>query len=638
MEPPEDTQSEYAGGRSLASKSTLLDTQSEPPGFHYMTAGKNQKQRDSSASRSVKSSASSVRSADVGVGASSSPPSSASVCSDSRSVISSSSNASKLDAKLQSSDRSQNAATNRASNSRAGAISASSRKKDPSSLSSNYRSVKSKSSKLSSSSSGSNNKLALVPKIKVNDPPNWNDSKSTDNSTPSYYPHEGSLGPPPNDGDGVLAMYEDQQESLAYESQTTNKKDNDRLSTIDSASGNESEYDEEYAEYDDDDQSRDSYTRASELASAVGRALMKRRETLNSQELSNNQLVQFQGDASTDRDNVERGVVPVRERYLASAVDNMGSMVPVDSNCYEAYDHTFVTCPSFLRFRFLYTFLKKNLDKKVLIFFSTSNSVRFHAELLKSLRISVLTMHSRQRREKFINTFFKFADMEEGILCTTDAAGRDLDIPPSVDYVMQFEPPDDPSEYILRIARISCDSDRIGRSVLFLNHGEQGFLKYYTSAAIAVSEYELPKLAENQQQIENQVNESERLLQFAQDAYGSYLISYASHGFRDVYNVHDLNKGDVAAAFGLVEIPHGNDDDDDEEEESTYAGSSGDVVNSTKGRKTTWEKTKQPKTKTWMKGEKSWPHAQIKVHPKFKENGNVQHQQYNEDETEEQMP
>ena len=36
-------------------------------------------------------------------------------------------------------------------------------------------------------------------------------------------------------------------------------------------------------------------------------------------------------------------------------------------------------------------------------------------------------------------------------------------------------------------------------------------------------------------------------------------------------------------------------------------------------RKKTWEKTKKPQTKTWMTGEKSWPHSQIKMHPKCKE-------------------
>ena len=201
--------------------------------------------------------------------------------------------------------------------------------------------------------------------------------------------------------------------------------------------------------------------------------------------------------------------------------------------------------------------------------------------------------------------------MKDGILCTTDAAGRDLDIPPSVDYVIQFEPPDDPSEYILRIARISCDSDRIGRSILVLNPGERGFLKYYNSADITVSEFELPKLAENQLQIESQITDSERMLQFAKDAYGSYLIAYASHGFRDVYNVHDLKKGDVATAFGLIDVPTG---EFDGEEESTFAGSRVARV-----KKPIWEVTKKPKNKSWMTGEKSWPHAQVKLHPKFKE-------------------
>lgn len=549
---PEDTQSEYPGGRSQCSKSTVKDTQSEPPGISYKKVDKI-KRKVSSGSKSVKSSVSPDIKPAVA-------ESSVSVCADSRSVVSTTSNASKLDAKLQSSTRSiNNAAPIRASASRAGSTASSTKKKDPS-LSGSSRSVKSKSSKIASSSS-SNNKLALVPKSKLNDPPTTCDSQSTAN-----------------------------------------------LSTIDSTSGNESEFDLNSGEKDDDDRSGDSYTRASELAYAVEQALVERRQSVNNSKTSN-QLVQY--DGGNDRDDEGGALVSGKERYLASAVDNTGAMVPRDSDTYEAYDHTFVTCPEYLRFRFLYTFLKKNHHKKVMIFFSTSTSARFHAELLKRLRVSVLTMHSRQRREKFINTFFNFSDMEEGILCTTDAAGRDLDIPPSVDYVIQFEPPDDPSEYILRIARISCDSDRIGRSILFLHPGEKGFLKYYNSADITVSEFELPKLAENQLQIESQINDSERMLQFAKDAYGSYLIAYASHGFRDVYNVHDLKKGDVATAFGLVDVPTG---EFDGEEDSTFAGS-----RVAKVKKPIWEVTKKPKNKSWMTGEKSWPHAQIKLHPKFKE-------------------
>lgn len=313
-------------------------------------------------------------------------------------------------------------------------------------------------------------------------------------------------------------------------------------------------------------------------------------------------------------------MVAYEGRYLAAAVDNDHAIVPFDSNLFESYDHTFVKCPEHLRFLFLYTFLKKNTDKKIMIFFSTTNSAKFHAKLLDHFHIPCLVMHSNQKRENFINTFFRFSDLEEGILCATDAAGRDLDIPPSVDWMVQFEPPDNPTEFILRVARISCDSDRVGRSLLFLNPGEQGFLKYYHSVAIPVSEFEIPKLAEIQTAIEYHVNESEKFVRMARDAYGSYLIAYASHTFRDVYNVHDLNKNDVAAAFGLVSLPSIGDDSEDDESSygEEYNQSTGEAPR--EGGKKTWSTNKKQKEKTWMKGEKSWPHCQIKVHPKFRDN------------------
>jgi len=400
----------------------------------------------------------------------------------------------------------------------------------------------------------------------------------------------------------------------------------------------------------------DSATRESELSAAVQRALAIRDTRDHYSEVTGELYDEELGDDSThvkdaralvksdeyggvnsvyneyDDDGNNRQLVEASDntrnnRYLSTAVDNYNAIVPIDSTIYEAYDHTFVTCPENLRFRFLYTFLKKNLDKKVMIFFSTTNSVKYHARLLEHFHIPVSTMHGKQRREKFISRFFKYSDLDEGILCATDAAGRDLDIPPSVDWVIQFEPPDDPSEYILRVARISCDSDRVGRSLLFLNPGEQGFLKYYHSASIPVSEFEIPRgLADVQSIIEHQVDESGRLSRYAQDAYGSYLIAYASHGFRDVYNVHDLNKSDVAVAFGLVGGL--SPDDDLTADTSTLLGSyvGGGELGETDqprkrsgGKNNTWEKKEKTKSKTWMRGEKSWPHSQIKLHPKFKQ-------------------
>ena len=42
----------------------------------------------------------------------------------------------------------------------------------------------------------------------------------------------------------------------------------------------------------------------------------------------------------------------------------------------------YVVCPSEKRFLLLFTFLKKNRKKKVMVFFSSCMSVKFHHELL----------------------------------------------------------------------------------------------------------------------------------------------------------------------------------------------------------------------------------------------------------------
>ena len=53
----------------------------------------------------------------------------------------------------------------------------------------------------------------------------------------------------------------------------------------------------------------------------------------------------------------------------------------------------YVVCPSDRRFLLLFTFLKKNLKKKVVVFFSSCNSVKYHGELLNYIDVPVLDLH-----------------------------------------------------------------------------------------------------------------------------------------------------------------------------------------------------------------------------------------------------
>ena len=55
----------------------------------------------------------------------------------------------------------------------------------------------------------------------------------------------------------------------------------------------------------------------------------------------------------------------------------------------------YVVCPSEQRFILLFTFLKRNMNKKVMVFLSSCNSVKFHAELLNYIDIPVMDIYVR---------------------------------------------------------------------------------------------------------------------------------------------------------------------------------------------------------------------------------------------------
>ena len=52
-----------------------------------------------------------------------------------------------------------------------------------------------------------------------------------------------------------------------------------------------------------------------------------------------------------------------------------------------------MVCPSDKRFMLLFTFVKKNKDKKCMVFFSTCSAVKYHAELFNYIDIPVKDIH-----------------------------------------------------------------------------------------------------------------------------------------------------------------------------------------------------------------------------------------------------
>ncbi|KAF3587587.1 hypothetical protein F2Q69_00031190 [Brassica cretica] len=190
----------------------------------------------------------------------------------------------------------------------------------------------------------------------------------------------------------------------------------------------------------------------------------------------------------------------------------------------EGLEQGYCVVPSEKRLFLLISFLKKNLNKKIMVFFSTCKSVQFHAEIMKLINVDSCDIHGGLDQNRRTKTFFDFMKAEKGILLCTDVAARGLDIP-AVDWIIQYDPPDKP-----------------------------------TAAKVPVKELEFneKKLLNVRSALEKYVANDYNLNKTAKDAYRAYIAAYNSHSLKDIFNVHRLNLQAVALSFCFSSPPKVN--------------------------------------------------------------------------------
>ncbi|RZB38627.1 ATP-dependent RNA helicase pitchoune [Asbolus verrucosus] len=197
----------------------------------------------------------------------------------------------------------------------------------------------------------------------------------------------------------------------------------------------------------------------------------------------------------------------------------------------------YVVCPSEKRLLVLFTFLKKNGKKKVMVFFSSC-------------------MSGKQKQAKRTTTFFQFCNADSGILLCTDVAARGLDIP-AVDWIVQYDPPDDPKEYIHRVGRTARGEGSSGHALLILRPEELGFLRYLKQAKVPLNEFEFSwnKIADIQLQLENLIGKNYFLNMSAKEAFKAYVRAYDSHHLKTIFDINTLDLTKVGLSFGFKVPP-----------------------------------------------------------------------------------
>ncbi|KAL9069702.1 MAG: hypothetical protein Q9157_006073 [Trypethelium eluteriae] len=144
-------------------------------------------------------------------------------------------------------------------------------------------------------------------------------------------------------------------------------------------------------------------------------------------------------------------------------------------------------------------------DERQTMLFSATQTTKVEDLARISLRpdLPVIDLHGKQKQAKRTATFFEFCNAKQGTLICTDVAARGLDIP-AVDWIIQFDPPDDPRDYIHRVGRTARGANGKGRSLMFLQPSEAGFLSHLKEARVPLVEFEMPtkKIVNIQSQLE----------------------------------------------------------------------------------------------------------------------------------------
>lgn len=203
--------------------------------------------------------------------------------------------------------------------------------------------------------------------------------------------------------------------------------------------------------------------------------------------------------------------------------------------------------------------------QRTMMFLSTCAAVDYFQHVLPALLpegFSLLSLHGKHPpkvREKNFNRFLTC--VSPTILLTTDLAARGLDFP-SVDLVIQVDPPSDTKAFIHRNGRAGR-AGRKGLAVVFLHEGrEEEYVSLLGVRQTPITPLEKPALSVSDEDAAATTERIRRLLRAdralhdkAARAFVSWVRSYGSHQAASIFRVADLDWADLGNAWGLLRLP-----------------------------------------------------------------------------------
>ena len=264
----------------------------------------------------------------------------------------------------------------------------------------------------------------------------------------------------------------------------------------------------------------------------------------------------------------------------------------------------------------LTAFLKAKKGKKIIVYFLTCACVDYYQKALETLldvgsdsiisnnssnkkkktrkngsnnsRMELFALHGKMKQAQREQTLEHFAEnkeddengIESSILLTTDVAARGLDIP-GVDWIVQYDMPQDPSAFTHRVGRTARMGAK-GSALALLTKEESSYVAFLKIRGVYLRRDGNCRLADGDNSDDDDEDEDDLDIVIEEDANGarkvyeilralskrdreamekgvrafvSYVRGYKEHHCRYIFRLKELHLAKLANAMGLLRLP-----------------------------------------------------------------------------------
>ncbi|NXM32838.1 DDX10 helicase, partial [Oxyruncus cristatus] len=221
-------------------------------------------------------------------------------------------------------------------------------------------------------------------------------------------------------------------------------------------------------------------------------------------------------------------------------------------------DQNYVVCELQQKVNMLYSFLRTHLKKKSIVFFASCKEVQYLFRVFCKLQpgLPVLALHGKQQQMKRMEVYTCFVRKKAAVLFATDIAARGLDFP-AVNWVIQFDCPEDANTYIHRVGRTARYKEGGEALLVLLPSEEKGMVEQLAQRKVPISEIKInpEKLTDIQKRMQAFLAQDQELKDKAQRCFVSYLRSVYLMKNKEVFDVFKLPLAEYALSLGLAMAP-----------------------------------------------------------------------------------